>query len=122
MRARLFLLGDTPSPSPIVLDSYPVFLGIGDNAQLQISEYASAARRCQIHLEHGTLVAIDLDSPEGTWVNGECIERAPLLPGDKLHIGPRSMMVSYERLSRLPPPEVLYRSFAESPVPGEFSQ
>jgi hypothetical protein len=53
--------------SPIVLDSYPLFLGIGENDRLQVSECASALRRCQIHLEHGTLVAIDLDSTEGTW-------------------------------------------------------
>ncbi len=88
MRARFYPLECPPGQIPFVLDSYPVFLGIGDSGRLQVSEYASATRRCQIHLEHGTLVAIDLDSPEGTWVNGEPIERAPLLPGDKIHIGP----------------------------------
>jgi pSer/pThr/pTyr-binding forkhead associated (FHA) protein len=119
MRARLFPLDDVPGHSPIVLDSYPVFLGMGDNARLQISESASSVRRCQIHLEHGTLVAIDLDSPEGTWVNGESIERAPLLPGDKLHIGPRAWMVSYERLTRRPPPEVLYRDLEPVAVPSK---
>ena len=116
MRARLFPLNDLPGPAPLVLDSYPVFLGVGDNGRLQVSESASATRRCQIHLEHGTLVAIDLDSSEGTWVNGEPIERAPLLPGDKIHIGPWAFMVSYERLTRVPPPEVLYQSRERTPV------
>lgn len=110
MRARLFPLDDLPGHAPFVLDFYPVFLGTGDHGKLQISEYASATRRCQIQLEHGTLVAIDLDSSEGTWVNGEPIERAPLLPGDRIHIGQSAFVVSYERLSRRPPPDVLYPS------------
>jgi pSer/pThr/pTyr-binding forkhead associated (FHA) protein len=116
MRARLFPLDAGPGLAAVVLDSYPVFLGIGDNGGLLISESASASRRCQIHLEHGTLVAIDLDSSEGTWVNGESIERAPLLPGDKLHIGQRAFVISYERLTLRPPPETLYRSSEKIPV------
>lgn len=119
MRARLFPLDDGPGWPPIVLDSYPVFLGMGEDDRLRISEHASATHRCQIHLEHGTLVAIDLDSSEGTWVNGESIERAPLLPGDKLHIGCVALMVSYERLTRAPAPEVLYRSTATASSPGK---
>ncbi len=110
MRARLFSTDDVRGASPIVLDSYPVFLGIGENAQLQVSEQASVSRRCQISLEHETLVAIDLDSPEGTFVNGECIKRSPLMPGDRLHIGEQAVVVSYERLTHRPPPEVLYRA------------
>lgn len=110
MRARLFSIQDSRSVPPIVLDSFPIFLGIGENACLQVSECPSHTRRCQISVENGTLVAIDLDSPDGTWVNGESIERAPLMPGDRLDIGSQTLVISYERLTRRPPPDVFYRS------------
>lgn len=110
MRARLYPIENLNGQSPLVLDSYPMFLGIGEDARLEVSECPSHTRRCQISLEHGTLVAVDLDSSAGTWVNGESIERAPLMPGDKLLIGTRTLMISYERLTRQPPPDVLYRS------------
>ncbi|MCA9068870.1 MAG: FHA domain-containing protein [Planctomycetaceae bacterium] len=109
MRARLFPVESTGHLTPIVVDTFPIFLGIGDDARLQVSECPSHTRRCQISLENGTLVAIDLDSPDGTWVNGESIERAPLMPGDKLLIGTRTLVISYERLTRRPPPDVFYR-------------
>lgn len=110
MRARLFLLDDFHGVRPIVLDSYPVFLGVGEDGCLQVSESASDRRRCQVQLEQGTLVAIDLNSSDGIWVNGESIERAPLMPGDKIHIGRLSLVVSYERLTRHAPPDPLYRT------------
>jgi len=107
MRARLF---PQNHPTPIVLDAYPAFLGVGENTEIQVSESPSSTRRCQIQLENGILVVIDLNSEEGTWVNGESIERAPLMPGDKLSIGEVSLIVSYERLTRSTPPDVLYRT------------
>ena len=122
MRARLFPMDDSRGQSPVVLDSFPVILGIGDDAQLQISEEAAAAPYCQIDMEQGTLVAVDLDSPGGTWVNGESIQQAPLMPGDKLVIGHSSLVVSYERLTRRPPPDVLYRSVSQVPVASKVGE
>jgi hypothetical protein len=121
MRARFYCIDDSPGTRPIVLDSYPVFLGVGGDGRLEVSESASGFRRCQVQLEEGTLVAIDLNSPEGTWVNGESIERAPLMPGDKLHIGGHSLVVSYERLTRQPPPDPLYRTLVPEPAVEEVA-
>ena len=121
MRARLFPI-DESNALPIVLDSYPVFLGAGENGRLEVSESASDSRRCQVQLEHGTLVANDLNSADGTWVNGESIERAPLMPGDKLQIGNRSLVVSYERLPGRTPPDVLYRSMTPAHIPSQIGQ
>ena len=122
MRARLFPRDDSRGQFPLVLDSFPVILGIGDDARLQISEKAAAAPYCQIDLEQGTLVAVDLDSPDGTWVNGESIRQAPLMPGDKLVIGQSELVVSYERLTRRPLPDVMYRSDSPSPVATEVGK
>jgi pSer/pThr/pTyr-binding forkhead associated (FHA) protein len=48
----------------------------------------------------GVLVARDLDSTNGTYVNGFRISESHLMPGDKLTMGKRTFMVYYESHSR----------------------
>ena len=42
---------------------------------------------CRLTLDASGLGVEDLDSTNGTWVNGRKIQRAPLMAGDKLKVG-----------------------------------
>ena len=42
---------------------------------------------CRLTLDDSGLGVEDLDSTNGTWVNGRKIQRAPLMSGDKLKVG-----------------------------------
>ena len=42
---------------------------------------------CRLTLDDSGLDVEDLDSTNGTWVNGRKISRAPLMSGDKLKVG-----------------------------------
>ena len=52
---------------------------------------------CEISEIDGILLVRDLDSHNGTLVNGEHIKEAHLLPGDRLTVGLTSFEVQYER-------------------------
>jgi len=52
---------------------------------------------CEISESNGTLVVRDLESRNGTLVNGETITEAILMPGDVLTIGITCFEVQYKR-------------------------
>jgi hypothetical protein len=59
---------------------------------------------CRVQCEiSGTLLVRDLDSRNGTLVNGQYIEAAHLLPGDRLTVGLTSFEVRYKRRQRRSP-------------------
>ena len=51
-----------------------------------------SAEHARIKLEGGQFVLYDLASKNGTWVNGERIQRRPLLDDDELKIGEASLV------------------------------
>ena len=53
-------------------------------------------RHCEINLDAGKVTVRDLESRNGTQVNGEPIEEAQLKPGDVLSIGPVKLVVQID--------------------------
>jgi hypothetical protein len=64
-------------------------VGIGRHASndIRLPSRAVSNFHAEILKEDGTLVIRDLGSTNGTRVNGECIDRSPVSPGDSIRIG-----------------------------------
>ena len=82
--------GCTPSLVPI---GRPALLGSSQLADVRVRDRYASARHAQVRLgRHGYLVE-DLESRNGTWVDGVRVRAAWLLPGSSIRIGERTIKV-----------------------------
>jgi signal transduction histidine kinase len=81
--------------------------GRGDDADLIVHDVLVSRRHCAFRPEGGWLVVEDLASHNGTWVNGERVTRAVLMPRDVVRIGNTRLKVAPARrpdLEHVPTP------------------
>jgi predicted component of type VI protein secretion system len=63
-------------------------LGRGDKADIQIEDPFASSRHARISRQGDVLVLEDLNSTNGTWLNGSPLDGPqPLHPGDRIRIG-----------------------------------
>jgi FHA domain-containing protein len=63
-------------------------LGRGDKADIRLEDPFASSRHCRISRQGDVLVIEDLNSTNGTWLNGSQLDGPqPLHPGDKIRIG-----------------------------------
>lgn len=65
----------------------PVRIGRGLDNDIRLTGPSVSFRHASVCLENGSVVARDLGSRNGTWVNGVRVTEARLLPGDVIEIG-----------------------------------
>ncbi len=92
MTARgAWVLHEADRASPLTFhlpDGSDATLGRGDEAGLRVDRPLVSRRHCRV-IAHpdGRLEVVDLDSTNGTFVNGRRVARAWLGPGDRLTVG-----------------------------------
>ncbi len=94
------LLTGLPPLVPMVqisLDKLPAVFGRNPDSDVRLGDRWTSRRHCEISEINGTLVVRDLDSCNGTLVNGQHITEAHLMPGDRLTVGLTSFDVRYKR-------------------------
>ena len=96
MKLKLVCQNPLASPREIVVDRFPVELGRGHDATIQIDDRWLSRRHCRIDVAEGTLRVCDLGSRHGTYVNGQSVLESQLLPGDELHVGLLHFVAVYE--------------------------
>lgn len=64
-----------------------VVLGRGDEADIQLEDERASRKNCKIAMVNNNFVITDLESANGTFVNGEKITEKELQNGDKIQIG-----------------------------------
>jgi pSer/pThr/pTyr-binding forkhead associated (FHA) protein len=96
MKAKLIGLGNCGPKTRIVLDKLPVVIGRNPEADVRVNDRWISRVHCEISEISGTLLVRDLDSRNGTAVNGQYIKEAHLLPGDRLTVGLTSFEVRYK--------------------------
>jgi len=69
------------------LGELPIVLGRGQDCDVQIDEHSVSRRHARIQPASDAYYAYDLRSTNGTYVNEQAIEKAPLHDGDYLRIG-----------------------------------
>ena len=97
MKATLIGLDNCGPKAQIVLDRLPVVIGRNPHADVKLDDCWTSRVHCEISEINGILLVRDLDSHNGTMVNGQYVKEAHLLPGDRLTIGLTSFEVRYKR-------------------------
>lgn len=80
----------------VALDKLPVIVGRSAQADVRLDDQWVSRVHCKISELNGTLIVRDLDSRNGTLVNGEYIQEAHLSPGDRLTVGTTSFEACYK--------------------------
>jgi diguanylate cyclase (GGDEF)-like protein len=85
-RAHLIVLNGS-SMGKLYLVTENLLLGRSSEAAVQLRDYGISRRHCRISLESGMPVLQDLGSRNGTFLNGQRIQKETLKEGDKIRIG-----------------------------------
>src|SRR6478672_6310260 len=85
--AKLVLLsaGMTGRTHDLTVDKTTI--GRVDDNTFQIAEPSVSSHHCEVLLQGGNVVIKDLNSTNGTFINGEKIAESPLKPGQTLRLG-----------------------------------
>jgi pSer/pThr/pTyr-binding forkhead associated (FHA) protein len=97
MKSALVSIDVSMPERRIGLDRLPTTVGRGWHADVRLVDRCASRVHCEISEINGTLVVRDLKSKNGTSVNGQYVEEALLLPGDRLKVGISRFEVQYER-------------------------
>ncbi|MGH7041605.1 MAG: FHA domain-containing protein [Acetobacteraceae bacterium] len=85
----LLLTGPGDLPAEILLGAEPLVIGRAPGAGLILPSIEVSRAHCRIALVDGVVRVTDLDSTNGTFIDGERIAgAAPLAPGAVLRVGP----------------------------------
>ncbi len=96
MNFRLVNSGDWADEGDLSIQRFPATLGRSGDADVCLSDRWVSRRHCRIETIDGALVVRDLDSSHGTFVNGNQISEAVLVPGDELGLGLSSFIAEFE--------------------------
>lgn len=77
------------------LECLPAVIGRGKEADVQIVDRFASRLHCEVRLCDGALYALDLDSGNGTLLNGEFITDVELKGGDLLTVGVTTFRVQF---------------------------
>jgi pSer/pThr/pTyr-binding forkhead associated (FHA) protein len=95
-----------------------VTLGRTSEADVILAEDMISRRHASVSVSQGTVTITDLNSTNGTYVNGEKVARIALKPGDRILIG--SSLLQLDEKKNLEPSEATQAVFVE-PNALEFS-
>lgn len=76
-----------PQPPVQLAGDAPCVIGRGRDCDVRLGDPDTSRRHAELRLEGERFVLRDLGSTNGTWVNGERVDRIALTPGDRLEIG-----------------------------------
>ena len=93
---------DQDKPS-IVLDQFPVIVGLDPGADVCLDDSSVGHYQCMIDHSDGELMVWDLGTKAGTFVNGHRVSpKLPLRPGDELAFGKSRFVVHYDTATTRP--------------------
>lgn len=81
-------------PVHIRSDRCPVLLGGSVASDVLLGDPWVSHCHCSLDMTDGGVIVHDFGSTNGTWVNGERIEEALLLSGDRLRVGSTEFIIA----------------------------
>ena len=73
--------------------SEQLLVGRGSRCDLVVGNQTVSRRHAQLFFRDGGWILLDLDSRNGTFINGQRVRRSQLLPGDVLTLGAERLRV-----------------------------
>ena len=116
--AKLIFQSGPLAGQNIELPNTAYVIGRHDDCDLVIGEPSVSQRHAQIEPKAGQWLLVDLDSANGTLVNGKKVQTTPLKHGDTLEIGGIRMGVVLTDQSAVPAPAVPAKPAAPAPAPA----
>ncbi len=95
MDAKLIVVGGKTSKGSVDVKS-PMVIGRSRKATLTIAHPMISRRHCELFESDGLLMVRDMDSLNGTLIDGRRIKQAPLPPQGEFMIGPLTFRAEYE--------------------------
>ena len=90
---------DPNSHLDVWVESLPAILGRSTDAYVQVIDQFASRAHCELSIQDGTLRIRDLNSGNGTLVNGEQITEATIECSDTLTVGVSSFRVQFSARS-----------------------
>jgi pSer/pThr/pTyr-binding forkhead associated (FHA) protein len=88
---------------PIVLDQFPVIVGLDPGADVCLDDSSIGHYQCMIDDSDGELMVWDLGTRSGTLINGVRVSsKASLRPGDELSFGKHRFVAQYQSNAAAP--------------------
>lgn len=72
------------------------FVGRSEEAEIPLLDARVSREHCRFKFENGFFVAEDMESRNGTWVNGRRVKRAILFHGDRVVVGSQEFLFEVE--------------------------
>ena len=92
MYGKLVLVVDGTAKREYVLTANSAVIGRGRECNVRLKDLAASSRHAAIISVRKDSIIEDLDSTNGTYVNGEAISKQVLLDGDVIQIGSNTML------------------------------
>ncbi len=109
MELKLIVVSGKANKGAVTLRP-PIVIGRSRQAELTVAHPMISRRHCEIFEVDGLMMIRDLGSLNGTVVEGQRIEEAPLCPGNEFSLGPLTFRAEYEYegdLDSLPAPKIV---------------
>lgn len=100
---------------PLKLDK-PLIVGRDSTADVRITGDGISRRHFQLETEDNSTILTDLGSTNGTFINGERVERHKLREGDSIRLGPH--VFQFAPAAAAPPPRSDRATYALGPLSG----
>ncbi len=100
-RFRYYLVPQDRLMERVYLNKSSTVMGRDPECDLFVDNNDVSWRHCLLDLQARGVSVLDLNSTNGTYVNGILVRDAPLKPGDRLELGPCAFAVNREALPEL---------------------
>jgi two-component system, cell cycle response regulator len=91
-QAYLIVLAGSAMGEMFKLSNNPTVIGRGQTAHVRLVDEGISREHCEIQVDGETMVLHDLDSTNGTFCQGERIDRHVLEDGDKILVGSNTVL------------------------------
>ena len=96
LQAKLIAAHDWIAEREILLSKLPAVIGRNSQADISLTDRWVSQRHCELFELNGALAVRDLDSRNGTLINGAYVKQSVVMPSEKLTVGLTSFLISYE--------------------------